>query len=214
MRATTKKIEIDSAQPARESLLKAARAVLSGGLVVFPTSGIYGLGGDAMRPEVAQRIFAIKKRPPDKPILVLVKDRKMAESITWKIPDMAYRIMDAFWPGGVTLVMKADESLPGILTAGTGRIGVRLPRHPVAAALMEQLNCPLTGTSANTSGLPGCSRIAELDLAVADGVDCILDAGPLRGGSGSTIVDVTGSQPVILREGVVSAVEIYRALNG
>ena len=213
MKVTDKRLPVDACRPAREPLGKAARAISSGGLVVFPTSGLYGLGGDATRPEVAQRIFAIKRRPPDKPVLVLVKDRQMAKSVTREIPDIAYRIMDAFWPGDITLVLKAAAGLPEILTAGTGRIGIRLPRHPVAAALLQKLDFPLTGTSANISGSPGCASIRDLGPRVTQAVDGILDAGDLAGGAGSTIADVTGKIPVVLREGRVSLEDIESVWN-
>jgi L-threonylcarbamoyladenylate synthase len=116
--------------------------------------------------------------------------------------------MEAFWPGRVTLVFDARDTLPDSLTAQSGKIGVRLPGHPVAAAMVRQVKGPLTGTSANLSGRPGCYRLPDLDPQIAGQVDLVLDAGTLQGGVGSTVVDVTGEPPRILREGQVTAGQI------
>jgi L-threonylcarbamoyladenylate synthase len=118
--------------------------------------------------------------------------------------------MTAFWPGKLTLVFRASSSiLPG-LTAGTGKIGIRLPVYPVARILVLAAGRPITATSANISGQIGCSQIADIDPAVAAAVDLILDAGPLKGGAGSTILDVSEDPPVILREGSIPRSRIFR----
>jgi L-threonylcarbamoyladenylate synthase len=116
--------------------------------------------------------------------------------------------MDQFWPGRITLVFEAEDTVPQYLTAGTGKIGIRQPEHPVAAALVKALEGPITGTSANRSGKSGCHRVADLDPRLARKLDLILDAGSLKGGSGSTVVDVTEAIPRILREGEVKEEEI------
>ena len=121
--------------------------------------------------------------------------------------------MDHFWPGRITLVFKAAADVPSYLTAGTGKIGIRLPGHPAAAALLRVLPTPLTGTSANLSGKPGCRRIEDLENQIAGSLDLILDAGTLNGGIGSTVVDVTIEPPKILREGEVSGAEIMTILE-
>ena len=130
------------------------------------------------------------------------------------IPPAAGAIMAAFWPGRVTLVFEARDALPDLLTAQTGKIGVRLPGHPVAAAIVKQVKGPVTGTSANISGRPGCNRLGDMDPPIVEHVDLILDAGPLKGGVGSTVVDVTDEPPRILREGQVTAEQIMGLLNG
>jgi len=121
--------------------------------------------------------------------------------------------MDQFWPGRVTLVFEAAGTLPHQLTAGTAKIGIRLPGHPVAAALVKSLGRPLTGTSANLSGRPGCRCIDDLDPQLIKQLDIVLDAGPLKGGTGSTVVDVTQDMPKILREGEISGKEILTLTN-
>jgi len=179
-----------------------------GGTVCFPTRCLYGLAADALNRKAVERIFEIKKRSRDKPLLVLIPGRELLSTMVEEVPPEAVRIMDAFWPGKVTLVFKACKQIPENLTAGTAKIGVRLPGHPVAAALVREAGRPITGTSANLSGEPGAPRIEDLAAEVSTSVDMILDAGPLKGGTGSTLVDMTRHPPVVLREGEISATQI------
>ena len=196
-------------------LIKEAAAIIKkGGVVVFPTRGLYGLGADALDPDAVEKIIKIKQRPADNPILVLIYSRRQLDSLVKNISPAAAAIMDAFWPGRVTLVFDACDSLSNRLTARSGKIGVRLAGHPVAAALVRQVGRPVTGTSANLSGRPGCHQVQYLDPPVAEQVDLILDAGVLEGGAGSTVVDVTIDPPKILREGQVPVDDISGALSG
>jgi L-threonylcarbamoyladenylate synthase len=200
--------KINSQKPETEIIKEAAAVIKQGGVIVFPTRCLYGLGADAMNPDAVERIIEIKQRPQDNPILVLIDSDNQLEMLVEKIPPAADAIMEAFWPGRVTLVFDARDTLPDSLTAQTGKIGVRLPGHPVAAAMVRQVKGPLTGTSANLSGRPGCYRLPDLDPQIAGQVDLVLDAGTLQGGVGSTVVDVTGEPPRILREGQVTAGQI------
>ena len=206
--------KINSQKPEAGIIEEAAGVIRRGGVVVFPTRCLYGLGADAMNPIAVERVIRIKQRPPDNPILVLIHAEKQLEMLVEKIPPAATAIMAAFWPGRVTLVFDARSSLPGLLTAQTGKIGVRLPGHPAAAAILGQVKSPVTGTSANLSGSPGCSRLSDLGPEITGQADLVLDGGTLQGGSGSTVVDVTEAPPRILREGQVTAGEIMGALNG
>ena len=207
-------IQIDPEKPQDHFIDQAVRVIKSGGVVAFPTRSLYGLGADALNPEGVRHIFKIKNRPLDKPILVLIKDRNSISEIVTDIPPSAVRIMDAFWPGNVTIVLEATPGLPEALTAGTGKIGVRLPQHPVAFALVKAFDGPITGTSANISGERGCSRVSDLDNGVTSKLDLILDAGTLKEGKGSTIVDVTVYPPEVVREGEILAAEIFSLFNG
>jgi L-threonylcarbamoyladenylate synthase len=200
--------KINSQKPETEIIKEAAAVIKQGGVIVFPTRCLYGLGADAMNPDAVERIIEIKQRPQDNPILVLIDSDNQLEMLVEKIPSAADAIMEAFWPGRVTLVFDARDTLPDSLTAQSGKIGVRLPGHPVAAAMVRQVKGPLTGTSANLSGRPGCYRLPDLDPQIAGQVDLVLDAGTLQGGVGSTVVDVTGEPPRILREGQVTASQI------
>jgi L-threonylcarbamoyladenylate synthase len=200
--------KISHEHPAPEIIQQAGTIIKRGGIIVFPTRCLYGLGADAFNAEAVDRVFKIKQRPSQKPILVLIDRRRQLERLVSHVSEAASRIMDHFWPGGVTLVFKAADTVPHHFTAGTGKIGIRLPGHPVAAALVEALGRPLTGTSANLSAKPGCRRIGDLEPQLAQQLDAVLDAGDLKGGNGSTVVDVTAGLPRILREGEISEKEI------
>ena len=204
---------IDPVNPQHALIVEAARVIEKGGVVMFPTSFIYGLGADAFNVDTIDRIFRIKKRPHNKPLSVLVKNREVLYRLVQYIPPYASIIMDSFWPGKITIVFKAKDGLPENLTAGTDTIGVRIPEHTVACALVNALDSPLTGTSANFSGHTGCSQIPDLDPMIADELDLILDAGPLEGGIGSTVIDVTGDTPKILRQGAIPAKDIFAVLS-
>ena len=192
--------------------MQAARAILSGGLVVFPTSGLYGLAADALNAAAVENIFAAKGRSPNKPVLILIRHVDDLPQLVTTVPPAAVQLMDAIWPGGLTLVFPAAAAVFPTLTAGSGKIGIRLPAHPVARGLVAAVGGPITGTSANVSGRPGCSRITDLDTAIADFADVTLDAGDLAGGVGSTVVDVTREPPVILRSGAVPDDVIWNVL--
>jgi L-threonylcarbamoyladenylate synthase len=204
---------LDPEAPDNAVIKRAASIIQDGGVVLFPTMGLYGLGTNAFNAGSVQQIFAIKKRPPEKPVLILIDHADALEQLVQEIPESAVRIMDAYWPGNVTLVFRASPALPEILTAGTGKIGIRLPRHPVARALVKQSGIPITGTSANLSGQPGCAEIKDIDPAVTQGANLVIDAGTLKGGIGSTVVDVTTVPPSILREGTVPSLRIEAAYS-
>ena len=207
-RTMPKIISVNPTVPDPHAIAEATGVIEKGGIISFPTRCLYGLGADALNTEAVDRVFDVKDRPYGKPILILIKNVEALEKIVRYIPTCASRIMEAFWPGSVTIVFEAKESLPLRLTAGTGKIGVRLPAHPVASALVNSIEKPITGTSANIAGRAGCSRISDLDRRVAEKLDLVLDAGPLEGGAGSTVIDVTGDAPKILREGTVPSTSI------
>lgn len=202
---------MDPLHPAVEAVERAAAVIRKGGVVVFPTQGLYGLGADALNVRAVKRIFAIKSRESNKPLLVLIHDRQVLHRLVTEICPLAQYLMDQFWPGRVTFVLPARSGLPQGLISTNGRIGVRLTGHPVAHALAAALGGPLTGTSANLAGAGGCACLTELDVAVRRSVDLILDGGKLTGGAGSTIVDVAGPTARILRQGAVAGDEIMAA---
>ena len=199
--------------PETEIVSEAVRVIQQGGVVVFPTRSLYGLAADAWNVQAARRIFEIKRRPPKKPLLVLIKSREDALLLAEDIPAAATCLMDHFWPGKITIVLRAKPSVHKALTGGTGRIGIRMPGHPVAAALVNALGGPITGTSANLSGKIGCSAISELSPDVAEDADLVLDAGPLAPGNGSTVVDAAFEGVRLLREGALSRVAIQSVLK-
>lgn len=182
-----------------------------GGVVVLPTSGLYGLGADAFNPDAIQRVFDIKRRPDHNPILVLLPDIRELDRLVRRIPHQVEPLLRRLWPGGITFIFEAADRVPEELTAGTGKIGVRLPAHPVAKALAGQFGSAITATSANLSGQQSVASINQLDAAVENAVDLTIDAGTLAGGPGSTIVDATCWPMRILREGAVARKDIDAA---
>ncbi len=213
MHETSKIVRVDPLDPDPEIIIAAGEIIRRGGLVVFPASCIYGIAASALSSKAVEKVFQIKQRPQTNPILVLIPDRSMVNDLADCISEHASILMDTFWPGNLTLVFRAKKQVLSVLTAETGKIGIRLPGHPVAKALAESLGFPVTGTSANISGMPGCTRVQDLDPSITDMADLVLDAGPLKGGTGSSIVDVTGRKPVILRQGAVMEAAIIKALN-
>jgi L-threonylcarbamoyladenylate synthase len=205
--------KLNHEHPERQIIQRAVNVIKQGAIIGFPTRCLYGLGADAFNAAAVDRIFKIKQRSSQKPILILIAQRIQLKRLVSNVSTTAARIMDHFWPGGMTLVFEAADSVPHHLTAGTAKIGIRLPGHPVAAALVNSLGRPLTGTSANLSGRPGCRRIDDLDPQIIQHLDIVLDAGPLKGGTGSTVVDVTHDMPRILREGEVSGKEILTLIK-
>jgi len=212
LKITPKIHPIDPHNPRADLIDAAVRILERGGVIAFPTGSLYGLGADALNAVAVDRVFAIKMRAPDKPLLILIPDRKVVFDLAAEVPPAAKRLMDRFWPGQVTIVFKALPGLPANLTAGTGRIGIRLPGHPVARALVATFGRPITGTSANLSGQGGCHHVDELDAMLIEQLDLVLDAGPLKEGIGSTVVDITGAEPIVIREGVVSKQAILEAV--
>jgi len=206
--------KINPENPDADLIQNGAAVIRKGGVIAFPTRCLYGLGANAFNPEAVDRIFKIKQRPANNPLLVLIDDPQRLKRLVTHISVAAKVIAERFWPGRVTLVFDASAQVPNYLTAGTGKIGIRLAGHPVATALAGASQGPITGTSANVSGSPGCHQIRDLMPEVTEQLDLILDAGPLKGGRGSTVVDVTGEVPRVLREGVVSEKEILAAHAG
>jgi len=207
-------ISLDPADPPGQAIAKAVAAIRAGGLVVYPTRCLYGLGVDALDGAAVQRLFRAKRRAPDKPVSVLVKDMAALDLLVTGVPEAARVLIERFWPGGLTLVLPARPEVPAELTAGTGTIGVRLPGHPVAAALVAAMEGPITATSANLSGDKSPVQIADIAPGVIAAAAVVLDAGLLSGGAGSTVVDATAAPVRVLREGILPAAEVMAALAG
>jgi len=202
-------LKINPREPDPGAIARAATFIARGGCVVFPTRCLYGLAADALQARAVERVFAIKERPDRSPLLVLIDHPSRVDAIAQSVPDTARQLMTRFWPGNLTVIVPARPHLPPALTAGTQTIGIRQAGHPVAAALVRSVGGPITGTSANLSGGPGCRDIQSLDPQVANRVDLILDCGPLAGGQGSTVIDTTQAPIVVLREGSIPAKELF-----
>jgi L-threonylcarbamoyladenylate synthase len=211
--STNKIRRVDPANPDAAIIREAAAVIRAGGIVTYPTRSLYGIGADAFNAAAIRRIFEIKQRPVEKPILVLIESMEKLSRLVTGIPPAAEKLIHRFWPGRVTLVFTVTPELPKDLTAWSGKIAIRLPDHPVALALAAEVGGPITGTSANLSGEEGFTVSPPPGSRIAETVDLLLDAGALRGGPGSTVVDVTTDPPMVLREGCVPADEIFDALK-
>jgi L-threonylcarbamoyladenylate synthase len=191
-----------------EVIQDAAKVILSGGVVAVPTESFYGLAVHALNEKAIERLFAVKRRREDNPLLILISSGETLDSYAMNVSKRARKLVESFWPGGLTLVFFAAPILPPSLTAGTSKIGVRLSGHPVPRALAKAVGAPITGTSANRSGQPSCSTAEEVMEAVGEDIDLILDGGRTPGEEGSTVLDVTLDPPVVVREGIVSREEL------
>jgi L-threonylcarbamoyladenylate synthase len=184
----------------------------SGGVIAFPTDTFYGLAADPFNPDAISKIFKIKQRPEDKPLLVLIHSLDQLADLTQEVTDHARKLMEHFWPGPLTLIFKAASGLPDTLTAGTGTIGIRLPGHPFTRRFLEALDRPLTAPSANISGAGEPKTVQELSSALTEGLDLVVDGGPTPGGKVSTILDTTTHPPTLIREGVLSRSDLESVL--
>jgi L-threonylcarbamoyladenylate synthase len=197
----------------REVIQEAAQVIHEGGVVAVPTESFYGLAVHALDEKAIGRLFAVKRRREDNPVLILIPSKEGLSSYVTEVYEKGRKLMERFWPGGLTMVFFAGPILPRSLTAGTGKIGVRLSSHPVPTELARAVGAPITGTSANRSGRPSCSTAEEVMEALGEDIDLILDGGKTAGGKGSTVLDVTTDPPVVLREGIVSRNELSPFLS-
>ncbi len=187
-----------------ESILPAVEVLKSGGVVAYPTETFYGLGVDALNREATKRIFAIKKRHPDQPLLILLPSRQALSNYVQSIPEIAVPLVDAFWPGPLTLIFPTSPALPKELCADTGPIAIRISPHPVAQALVKAFGGAITSTSANISGKASPASAQEVVEQLGEGIDLIIDGGKTAGQQPSTIVDVTVTPPRLVREGAIA----------
>ena len=190
---------------------RAIEILRAGGIVAFPTDTVYGLGGDAFNSKVAERIYSAKQRPRSLPLPILLADLTQVAAVANSVPDIARFLMKRFWPGGLTLVLPKGVSIPGVISAGGDKVAIRIPNHIVPLALIHGLGAPIIGTSANISDKPSPVTAQEVEQQLGSQVDLIIDMGRCPGGLESTVVDVTGETPVILRQGIIPEDEIKRA---
>ncbi|MFZ5762470.1 MAG: L-threonylcarbamoyladenylate synthase [Thermodesulfobacteriota bacterium] len=184
-------------------LARALAVIRAGGVVAFPTETYYGLAVDPFNREALSRLFALKRRPPDKPVLTLIESEAQLPLLARQVPKLYRPLMDAFWPGPLTLVFDAVPELPVILTGYSGTVGVRISSHPMARQLVAALGQPLTATSANYSGQPAAVTPDEVVAQLGLDVDLVLEGGATAGGPGSTIVGLGPEGLVELRPGVI-----------
>lgn len=186
----------------------AGRCIRDGGLVVYPTDTVYGLGADPANPDAIARMYWAKERPPEKAIVWLISSLERAGQ-TCEVDSLAEQLAERFWPGPLTLVLRRTNPSAGAPPTQA----VRIPAHPAAIAIVEAAGGAVATTSANRSGLPSARTAAEAAQALGATVDLIVDAGPTPGGVESTVLDLTTTPPAILRAGPITAAEIEAAIS-
>ena len=192
---------------------EAVRLLREGGVAAIPTDTLYGLAADAFNSDAIERVFAIKERPEGMALPVLLSDAGQLSMVAQEAPEPAHILAEAYWPGPLTLIVGKREGLPSRLTAGHATVAVRVPDHPVPRELARRLGRPITGTSANISGGPDPQSLDELRLQLGERVGRVVSAGPVPAGTASTIVDLSGNAPQLIREGSIPFAEIVALLS-
>jgi L-threonylcarbamoyladenylate synthase len=184
-----------------------------GGLVVFPTDTVYGLGACFNSLPAVERIYQLKQRPQSVALPLLLADTAQISEVAQVVPPVALLLARSFLPGALTMVLPRSKSVPDIVTGGGETVAVRIPAHPVAIALIKGVGMPIVGTSANVSGRPSALTAGEVFSQFSDRIDLVIDGGRCPGGIESTIVDVTGEVPRLLRPGAISREELERVCH-
>jgi L-threonylcarbamoyladenylate synthase len=206
-------LKVDADNSEERLLSKAVEILANGGIIAYPTETFYGLGADATNEKAIEKIFAVKGRNFKNPISLIISQADDIYPLVQDLPETAQKLMAAFWPGALTIVFLAANNVSPLLTAGSGKIGLRVSSHPVAREIVQKLKRPLTATSANLSGAPECAKASEVAEQIGNIIDAIVDLGDTPGTKGSTIIDVTCDPPVILREGAISRKTIEKFIN-
>ncbi|HHV76270.1 MAG TPA: threonylcarbamoyl-AMP synthase [Syntrophothermus lipocalidus] len=209
----TKCYKVDPETPEASVIAEAAALIRKGEVVAFPTETVYGLGADAFNEEAVCKIFIAKGRQPDNPLIVHISNMSQVSALIKSVPDEARLLMDRFWPGPLTLVMESLPSVASAARAGGNTVGVRMPRHPVALALIDEAG-PLAAPSANLSGRPSPTTPEHVKNDLDGRISAILDAGPTGMGIESTVLDMTQKPFRILRPGGISLEELEEVLPG
>lgn len=202
--ARTQVFTIDPNNPQADLVDEAAKVLRAGRLVAFPTETVYGLGANALDPAAIERIYRAKQRPPGDPVIAHISTFHQINQLITTPPDVLERLAAAFWPGPLTLVLRRAPIVPANIAAGRDTIAVRMPAHPVARALLTAADLPIAAPSANTFTRPSSTTAAHVLEDLEGRVDIILDAGPTTIGLESTVLDLTGENPVVLRPGGIT----------
>lgn len=197
----------------KENISKAAEIIKNGGLVAFPTETVYGLGADALNPEAVGKVYAAKGRPSDNPMIVHISRASDIGQLTPKLSQQIVLLIENFWPGPLTLVMKKKPNIPGVTTGGLDTVAVRMPDNPIALELINEAGTPIAAPSANISGRPSPTKGSHVITDLDGKIDAILMGEDCRVGIESTVLDVTGKVPTILRPGILTAEDIEAVLG-
>jgi len=212
-RPTTRVIYVDARDPEEEALWQAAQVLRSGGLVAFPTETVYGLGADATHEEAVTRLYQVKQRPPERPLIVHVTDAQQAWRLAHSVPAQAEELAQRFWPGPLTIVLPRHQEVPRVTCGGGDTIALRAPDHPIAQGLLRLAERPVAAPSANLSGAVSPVTAGHVLADFEGKLEMVLDGGRCRLGIESTVLDLTCQPPRVLRPGAVS-LEALRQVIG
>ncbi len=187
-----------------DQLKPAADCLRNGGLVAFPTETVYGLGGNAFLAQSAEKIYRVKGRPSDNPLIVHIAEKEEAKKIGKQIPDSFDRLAEAFWPGPLTMIVSKKEDIPASVTGGLDTVAIRMPSHPVARKLIALAGCPVAAPSANLSGGVSPTQAKHVIQDLDGKIEYIIDGGSAQYGLESTVISLVGDKPVILRPGSIT----------
>ncbi len=191
----------------------ATKAILEGGTVAFPTETVYGLGANALSAKAIQKIFEAKGRPLDNPLILHIWNRDQLEGLVLEIPEKATKIMDVFWPGPLTIILPRKPEVPDAVTAGLSTVAVRMPDHPIAMKLLKQVNLPIAAPSANLSGRPSPTKGEHVVEDLNGRVNVIIKSNETKVGIESTVIDMSGDVPTILRPGIITKGQIESVIG-
>lgn len=209
----TELVQIRDAAHQQKEIQRAAKLLLAGQLVAFPTETVYGIGALGLDAKAVERLYRAKNRPAGKAFSLQVANVAMVQQIAAYVPLMARKLLGKFAPGPITVVLPKASAVPALVTGGRDTVGIRIPDNPVALALLEAVNAPLAVPSANISGHVSPKTGTDVYSDMAGRLAMILDAGPCAIGKESTIVDCTGDRPVIIRHGAISDEDIFAAVQ-
>ena len=201
-------LKVDPTAPQPERIARATELIRQGQVVAIPTDTLYGLAADPFQPAAVEQVFTAKGRPPDAPVLLFVDSMEMAAGLSKNLPSSFHALAKRYWPGPLTIVIEASERIPAIVTANTGRVGVRLPAAAVPRAIVGASGGPITGTSANRSSRPECRNAAEVQDSLGDFLPLILDGGPSQETIPSTVISLRSESWELIREGAIRRTEL------
>lgn len=195
-----------------DKLREPAQIIKKGGIVIFPTETVYGIGTNGLDENAIQKLYEVKQRPLNKPISLLVNNIEMVEKIAKNITEVEYKLMEKFFPGPLTVILEKRDIVPDILTSNTNTIGVRMPSGEIAKKLIEFAGVPIATSSSNISGRPSGTNITDIKKDFEGKVDCFIDNGESELGIPSTVIRIIDNIPHILRQGAISEEEIRKVI--